>query len=118
MIWSDWVSAVLALLGGFFIFVAGLGVWRFKDIYMRMHAATKAGSLGLGFLLAAIAFQLPTPFVVIKSLLIIGFIFLTAPIAAHMISRASYLHDVPIWRKTRIDELKGKYSREKDTLEG
>jgi len=52
-------SAVLALLGAFFVFVAGVGIWKFRDIYMRMHAATKAGSLGLGLLLAQLRYSLP-----------------------------------------------------------
>jgi multicomponent Na+:H+ antiporter subunit G len=115
--WIDILVAALALLGGFFISVAGLGTWRFHDVYMRMHAATKAGSLGLGLLLAAIAIKSPTPFVLLKAVAIIGFIFLTAPIAAHMISRAAYIKKTPIWSKTHLDELEGKYAEDHSELQ-
>jgi multicomponent Na+:H+ antiporter subunit G len=108
----------LALLGGFFIFVAGFGTWRFKDVYMRMHAATKAGSLGLGLLLAAVAVENPTPFILLKCVAIIGFIFLTAPIAAAMISRAAYINKTPIWSKTHLDEMEGKYAEDRSELKG
>jgi multicomponent Na+:H+ antiporter subunit G len=112
------IALAIACLGAFFVFVAGLGVWRFKDIYMRMHAATKAGSLGLGMLLLAVAVQDPSPTLVIKCLLIISFIFLTAPIAAHMISRAAYIHQSGLSDKTRFDELAGKYSGDHSDLKG
>jgi multicomponent Na+:H+ antiporter subunit G len=105
----EWISWGIGVVGAFFVLVAGLGTWRFKDVYMRMHAATKAGSLGLGLMLLAVAIQSPTPAVLVKSGLIIAFIFLTAPIAAHMISRAAYLHNSPLSDKTRLDEMAGKY---------
>lgn len=110
------VIYLLAIAGAFFVFVAGLGALRFKDLFMRMHAATKAGSLGLGLLLAAIALAHPSPVVVVKCVLIIAFVFLTAPIAAHMIGRAGYLHKSRLWEKTKPDELAGKYSKDHKTL--
>ncbi len=113
----DWISWIAGALGAFFVFVAGLGTWRFKDVYMRMHAATKAGSLGLGLMLLAVAMQDPTPAVLLKSALIIAFIFLTAPIAAHMLSRAAYLHNSALSDKTRLDELAGKYRSDHQQLD-
>jgi len=107
---------LIGTLGAFFVFVAGLGIWRFKDIYMRMHAATKAGSLGLGLILLAMALQDPSPAVIVKCVLVIAFIFLTAPIAAHMISRAAYIHQSELSDKTRADELAGKYSADRTEL--
>lgn len=97
--------------------VAGLGVWKFKDLYMRMHAATKAGSLGLGLFLVAIAILHPELSTILKCVAIIGFIFLTAPIAAHMIGRAAYLHKTSLWDKTRSDALQGKYSKDHSRLD-
>lgn len=117
MSWQEWVASILAVGGAFFIFVAGLGTFRFPDIYMRMHAATKAGSLGLGLFLAAIAILNPDPHIVIKCVAIIGFIFLTAPVAAHLIGRAAYLHHIQLSRRTRSDALIGKYARHHTRLE-
>ncbi len=117
MSWTVWVASLLAIGGAFFTFVAGLGTFRFPDLYMRMHAATKAGSLGLGLFLAAIAILHPDPHVVLKCVAIIGFIFLTSPVAAHLIGRAAYLHKTKLSERTRSDALAGKYSRDHTRLE-
>ena len=44
-----------------------------------------------------------------RVIIIITFLFLTAPVAAHVIGRAAYFDKVPLWDKTKVDELKGKY---------
>ncbi|TVP74674.1 MAG: monovalent cation/H(+) antiporter subunit G [Gemmatimonadales bacterium] len=50
---------VLFLLTGCFFFLAGtVGLLRFPDVYCRLHALTKADSLGLGFVVAGVALQL------------------------------------------------------------
>lgn len=107
---------LLALLGAFLMCVAALGILRFPDVYCRMHAASKAGSLGLGLLLLAIILRHPQPDIIIKCIAIILFIFLTNPIAAHMVSRAAYLHKIPLWKKTGLDELEGKYAKKAQEL--
>jgi multicomponent Na+:H+ antiporter subunit G len=63
---------------------------RLPDTLIRMHAATKAGTLGAGFILAAeavIAAELGTT---LKAIATIVFLLLTAPVAAHLIGRAAY----------------------------
>lgn len=114
---QEGIVSVLAVLGAAFVLIAGLGVWRFKDVYMRMHAATKAGTLGLGFLLAAAGAAEPSLEILIKAGAVIVFIFLTAPVAAHMLSRAAYLMKSELSPGTRQDALLGKYDREKGLLE-
>jgi monovalent cation/proton antiporter MnhG/PhaG subunit len=52
---AEWIMAALVMLGGFFCFVAGLGVLRLPDVLIRMHASTKAGTLGAGLILVAVA---------------------------------------------------------------
>ena len=47
----QWIAAFFLILGAFFMFLAGLGTFRFPDLYSRMHAATKAGSFGVGLML-------------------------------------------------------------------
>lgn len=113
----DIVISILMLIGASFILVAALGILRFPDLYTRMHAASKASSLGLGCLLAAVAVAYPTPSVIVKCVLVLLFIFLTVPIAAHMIGRAAYLLKVPLWSQTVTDDLKGKYSADRTCLE-
>jgi multicomponent Na+:H+ antiporter subunit G len=113
----DLAAQVIALLGAAFIFFASLGVWRFPDFYIRMHASSKATSLGLGLMVIAAAMSDFSWGTAIKAAAIILFIFLTNPIAAHLLSRAAYIHHVPLWKNSVADELQGKYSADHSKLE-
>ena len=92
------ISSTLLLLGSSFALIAAIGVLRMPDIFCRMHAATKAGAFGVSLILLALCVALPTVRVCIQSILIIGFFYLTAPVAAHMISRVSIILKLPIWK--------------------
>ena len=85
-----YVTGVTCVLGAFFVLVAAVGVLRLDDLYMRMHAASKAGTLGSGVLLIAIAIYSGEIDVVLRALAGVVFFLLTAPIAAHLLARASY----------------------------
>ena len=85
----DYILAGLVLTGGFFCFVAGLGVLRLPDVLMRMHASTKAGILGSSLILIGGAVFLQETEITVRVVAIILFLMLTAPIGAHMIGRAS-----------------------------
>lgn len=106
---SDLVSAALMLIGVFFVAVAGVGVLRMPDLFLRMSATTKAATLGTGSLLLAVAVHFGDLGVASRALATIVFLFLTAPIAAHMLSRAAYFVGVPLWHGTVADELHGRY---------
>lgn len=92
--------------GTFFMFVAALGVLRMPDVLMRMHATTKASTLGVMFLIAAVSLHFQTAGVVARGFLIILFFLMTAPIAAQVIGRAAYLSGVTLWDQTVIDEYR------------
>jgi multicomponent Na+:H+ antiporter subunit G len=104
---SDVVSAVLIVVGGAFMLLAGVGVVRMPDLFMRMQAATKAATLGAGCMLLAVAVHFGDLSVTTRALLVIAFIFLTAPVAAHMVARAAYSAGTPLWEGTIADELRG-----------
>lgn len=108
---NETISAVLILLGGCFMLLAGIGVLRMPDLFMRMQAATKAATLGAGCMLLAVAVYFNDLAVTTRALLVIAFVFLTAPVAAHVIARAAYSMGVPLWEKTLADELKEKEPR-------
>lgn len=101
---SDVVVALLLLSGGFFSLVAALGVVRLPDVFIRMHASTKAGTLGGGLIMAAVAVELWDAGVTARVIAIIAFLLLTAPIAAHIIGRAAYRIGVPLWEGSVVDE--------------
>jgi len=99
-------SAVLLVVGSLFMLLAGLGVLRLPDLFMRLQAATKASTLGVSCLLLGAAVHFQELGVTTRALLIIGFFFLTAPVGAHMIARAGYAMGVPLWEGTLTDELR------------
>jgi monovalent cation/proton antiporter MnhG/PhaG subunit len=67
------VTVILTLAGAFFMLVAAIGVLRMPDLLMRMHAATKAGTLGAGLLLVAVAVHFGTTGVTIRAVATIFF---------------------------------------------
>lgn len=90
-------GATLALL-------AGVGVVRMPDVFTRMQASTKASTLGLGCLLAALALRHPEVSVVMRALSIAAFMMLTTAVSAHVIARAAARSGAPLWEGTLIDE--------------
>lgn len=105
----DWLVQALVLLGCSFMVVAGIGLLRLPDVFMRISAISKAVTLGVGCVLLAVSLHFHEIGVTTRSLLIIGFFFLTSPVSAHIISRAAYIAGAPLWTKTFVDELRGKY---------
>lgn len=102
---SEQVSVALLLVGSSFMLLAGLGVLRLPDLFTRLQAATKASTLGVGCVLAAVAVHFQDLAVTTRATLVIAFFCLTAPVGAHMIARAAYAVGVPLWEGTIIDEL-------------
>jgi multicomponent Na+:H+ antiporter subunit G len=103
-----YVTSALVLAGTLFALVAALGMLRLPDLPMRMHAATKAGTLGAGLLLLAVALSSPGPGGIARALAGIVFLFLTAPVAAHLVARAAYrAGEATLWDRTAVDELGG-----------
>lgn len=106
---NDIVTALLLVIGAAFMLLAGLGVVRMPDLFMRTQAATKAATLGAGCMLMAVAVHFGELTVVTRAVLIAAFILLTAPVSAHMIARAAHSVDTPLWEGTIADELRGEH---------
>jgi multicomponent Na+:H+ antiporter subunit G len=102
---TDTVSGILLLIGGAFSLIGAVGIVRLPDLFTRMQASTKAVSLGVGCTLLAAAVLSEEAGVATHCLLAIVFLFLTAPIAAHVIARAAYYVGVPLWEGSVVDEL-------------
>lgn len=117
---TEWLqealTALLLLLGGGLMLLAGAGALRFPDLLTRMHATTKAGALGAALTVAAVAVYFADGSVTARAVAIIVFIVLTAPVAAHLIGRAGYFVGVPMWEGTVKDELKSHYDPETHEL--
>ncbi len=102
---NEQISAGLLVLGAAFMLLAGIGVIRLPDIFMRLQAGTKASTLGITCILLGSAFHFQDISVTVRAVLVIGFFFITAPVAAHMIARAAYAVGAPLWEGSITDEL-------------
>ena len=100
----DIVTAIVWLAGSAFALLAAVGVLRMPDVFTRMQASTKASTFGLGCLLVGAALQLADVGSFIRLASIGAFVLLTTPVAGHVIARASYVADVPLWSGTVLDE--------------
>lgn len=112
------LCGIFMLAGSLFVFIASLGLLRFPDLLLRMHAATKACTMGVGLILIAMIIHFFTIGLFIKAVLAILFIFITIPIGSHMIARAAYFVNVPLWKGTFCDELRPHYNSQTHELEG
>lgn len=90
------LAATLLLIGAAFLLVGALGLVRFKDFFMRLHAPTKASTLGLGgILLASLLIHWSQGTVSVHELLITLFVFCTAPVSANLLAKAALHLKVP-----------------------
>jgi len=89
--------SVLIVAGGLFTFIGSLGLVRLRDFYTRLHGPTKATTLGVGCLLVAssLFFSLTTEHISLHEVLVTLFLFITAPISAHMMAKAALHAQLP-----------------------
>lgn len=85
------ITMLFLIIGGAFLLIGSIGLFRLPDFYMRLHAPTKASTLGIGSILIAsvVFYSFKGDGLSIKEFLITLFLFLTAPITAHMLSKAA-----------------------------
>ena len=88
---------IFAVVGLFFTFVSATGVIRLPDVFARAHTASQADTLGAGFGLAAVALTLGWEPATVKAVLLLLFIFVTNPTAAHAIARAAEDQGIRPW---------------------
>lgn len=103
----DVITSIFLLFGGGMMLVSAVGVVRFPDVYTRMHASAKAGTLGVSSLATAVALHFQHFSITVFMVLLIAFFFLTAPIAMHLLGRAAYHSNVPMWDARALDEYHG-----------
>ncbi|MEJ8473916.1 monovalent cation/H(+) antiporter subunit G [Roseibium algae] len=102
----DIIVGLMLVAGALFALVASVGLLRLKDVYMRMHAASKAGTLGSGVMLLALAVYAGEIDVVTRAIAGVVFFLLTAPLSAHLLAKAAYSVGYRPCADTKIDALK------------
>jgi len=86
----EWLAAGLLLISAFFLLVGAIGLAKLPDFFMRLHAPTKAATLGVGgILLASMVLQAAQGRVGLMELLITLFVFVTAPVSANLMAQAA-----------------------------
>jgi len=82
--------AALVLLGAAFTLIASIGLVRMRDFYTRLHGPTKASTLGVGSIMLAslLFFSVDSGSLSVHEVLITVFLFLTAPVSAHLLAKA------------------------------
>ncbi len=83
--------SIFIVIGGIFTFIGSLALVKMPDFYMRLHGPTKATTLGVGSILiaSAIYFSIKDSGITIHEILITIFLFITAPVSAHLLSKAA-----------------------------
>lgn len=91
----EFLLAALILIGAGFTLIGSLGLIRLRDFYSRLHAPTKATTLGVGSLLiaSAVFFSIVDDGISLHEVLVTLFLFITAPVGAHLMAKAAlHLH--------------------------
>ena len=96
--------------------LAAIGLLKFPDLPIRMHATTKSGVFATCLIMIAVALYFLQTDITARVIAIITFILITAPVAAHAIGRAAYFAGVPLWPGTIKDELGDYYSPEPESI--
>lgn len=114
---SEYLILGLLLIGSFLVMVAGIGLLRMPDLFLRMSATAKAGTLGTGLMVLGSAIYFDEFSIYTRAIALIAFLFSTAPVAAHMLGRAAYFDGVPLWKGTVQNDLHGHYKLTTHSLE-
>lgn len=94
-------------VGVLFSAVTALGLIRLPDVYTRTHAASKSSTLGVLAILTGtfIHFWIIEGIFNTQMIIAIAFLFITAPVAGHLIGRASYVSGIKVTEKTVRDDM-------------
>lgn len=111
---GELLASIFICVGAIMSVISAIGIIRLPDVYTRSHAATKSATLAVLLTLTGsfIYFWLADAYISIRLVLGIVFVFLTAPVAGHLITRAAYRSKVPLTEESVEDELKEVLNKE------
>src|SRR5690606_19036843 len=104
-------TALLILVGTVFTFAAAIGINRFPDLYTRMHAASKAGTVGSALMLIAVGIHAAELSILARCLACFFFFVLPAPVSARLLAKAAHDSGYPLSGISVQDEMKGEDTR-------
>ncbi|MGC9456151.1 MAG: Na+/H+ antiporter subunit G [Halothiobacillaceae bacterium] len=111
----DVVLALLVLVGAFFTLVGSIGLYRLPDFFMRLHGPTKATTLGVGAILVASALYFSfSDGLSLHELLVTLFLFITAPVSAHLMAKAALHLQMKAVTRTRGERARSESDQPDD----
>lgn len=110
------IAVALTAVGVLFTLISSVGIIRMPDLYTRVHAVSKAGTLGVAGVLLGVAVSFADLLTGVKIVALIVFFVLTAPVAVHMLDRAAFLTGVLPIPETQPNDLEGGYDRDSKRL--
>lgn len=102
---ADVITSILLLAAVAFVLLACIGLYRFDDVFSRIHAATKSITLGVILVAAGAALQLRDPGDSVKLVIAALLQMISAPVTAHIIGRAAYWAGGELSPETVVDQL-------------
>ncbi|KEQ05255.1 MULTISPECIES: monovalent cation/H(+) antiporter subunit G [Pseudorhizobium] len=100
------ITALLIITGAVFTFAAAVGLNRLPDLYARMHAASKAGTVGSALMLIAVGIHAADLAILARSFAGFLFFVLTAPVSAHLLAKAAHESGYPLSDISVQDEMR------------
>ncbi len=110
---NETIGMIFIYIGVLFDFLGVVGLVRMPDVYNRLQASTKCVTFGTAGILFGVFLMHGFGNFGFKALIGIVFVFLTSPVAAHAISRASHRSGIKLTKESIIDE----YEEDKDLRE-
>ncbi len=101
----DLILSALVLIGASFTLIGSIGLYKLPDFYMRLHGPTKATTLGVGAILIAsvLYFSFTTEAISLHEILVTIFLFITAPVSAHLMAKSALHIKIKKVERTQSD---------------
>ncbi|MBA1278705.1 MULTISPECIES: Na+/H+ antiporter subunit G [Pseudomonadaceae] len=101
--WIELLVSACLIIGSIFALIGAIGLYRLPDFYTRLHGPTKATTLGVGGIVIAsmIFFSSRNDGLSLHELLITMFLFITAPVSAHILAKAAMQQKLSCTERTR-----------------
>ena len=105
---ANYLTGLLLIIGSAFSLVAAIGINRLPDVYSRMHAASKAGTMGSCLMLIALAIHATDTGTMSRALAGVVFFLLTAPVSSHLLAKAAYAVGYRLHASAVMDDMEPK----------
>ncbi|WP_323813454.1 Na+/H+ antiporter subunit G [Cellvibrio sp. NN19] len=101
--WLEIIISACLLIGASFALIGSIGLMRLPDFYLRLHGPAKATTLGVGGIIigSVIYFSTQGDGLSLHELLIALFLFITAPVSAHIVAKAALHLKLPAVERTK-----------------